>query len=185
MTPAQAAKSWVGRSFRPGVVEQCAAFVRHCFSDANIELPVAKRPADWAVTSGLPQGPGYANSLSGDEVGIYVAAAHLQAGDIVLFRNTYGNYPEGAITHVGISVGNGAFVPRPTADRPVEQVEITGWLSVFAEGRRPKVGTAPDKPRIKLFCHSNGMTLVVEEALQPGSYQVDSAETIVQLGPRK
>lgn len=187
MNAVQVAKSWVGRNFRPGVTEQCAAFVRAVFEEAGIDLPAAKRPADWSVTSGLPQGPGYANSLSGDEIGTYVGFGQLQPGDIVTFFNTYGNYPEGTITHVGIYVGDGMMVHRPTASRPVEQVDMAGWLSVFAEGRRLKSAPTadPDKPKVKLYANPNGLTLVVTDALQPGSYQLDSIEIVAQVGPRK
>lgn len=186
MTVTEVAQGWVGRNFKPGVTEQCAAFVRTVFQEAGVSLPVAKRPADWAVTSGLPQGPGYANSLSGDELGPYVGYASLQPGDIVTFRNTYGSYPVGTITHVGIYVGNGEMVHRPTAARPVERVALAGyWQGLFAEARRPIAVVQGDKPKLKLFANQNGMTLVVDEPLQPGSYQLDSVELVAQIGPRK
>lgn len=182
------AQGWAGRNFKPGVTEQCAAFVRAVFAEAGYDLPAAKRPADWNVTSDQPQGPGYANSLSGDELGAYVGFGSLQPGDIATFHNTYGSYPAGTITHVGIYVGDGMMVHRPTASRPVERVDLAGWRNVFAEARRPKVFAQPsnaDKPKLKLYANQNGMTLVVDEPLQPGSYQLDSVEMVAQIGPRK
>lgn len=182
---AEVAKGWVGRNFRPGVTEQCAAFVRHAFAEAGVALPAATRPADLAVTQGMPQGPGYANSLSGDEIGPYVSFDRLQPGDIVLFKNTYGTYPVGTITHVGIVVAPGEMVHRPTADRPVERVSLSNWKHLFADGRRPVAEAKEEKPKLKLYANSNGLSLVVGEALQPGTYQIDSLETVVQIGPRK
>jgi len=152
------ARSWVGQAFNPGQAEQCAAFVRSVFAQADIPLGVATRPSDWRQTAGLPQGPGLANSFAGDDVGELVPRLEqLAPGDVVMFCNTYGDYLAGTITHVGIYVGGGEFVHRPTAARPVEKAALAGyWADVFAEGRRvPGVSAGPagDVERLKVFAH--------------------------------
>ena len=159
MSVVDVARGWVGRNFNPGEREQCAAFVRAVFAQADIPLGVASRPSDWRQTAGLPQGPGLANSFAGDDVGELVARLEqLAPGDVVMFHNTYGDYPAGTITHVGIYVGGGEFVHRPTAARPVEKAALAGyWADVFAEGRRvPGVSAGPasdDLARLKVFAH--------------------------------
>ena len=159
MSVVDVARGWVGRNFNPGEREQCAAFVRSVFAQADIPLGVATRPSDWRQTAGLPQGPGLANSFAGDDVGELVPRLEqLAPGDVVMFCNTYGDYPAGTITHVGIYVGGGEFVHRPTAARPVEKAALAGyWADVFAEGRRiPGVTPGAKKEdllRVKVFAH--------------------------------
>ena len=152
------ARSWVGRDFNPGALAQCAAFVRAVFAQADVPIGVASRPSDWRQTAGLPQGPDLANSFAGDDVGELVPRLEqLAPGDVVMFRDTYGYFPAGTITHVGIYVGGGEFVHRPTAARPVEEAALAGyWADVFAEGRRvPGVSAGPagDVERLKVFAH--------------------------------
>lgn len=153
------ARSWVGRDFNPGALAQCAAFVRAVFAQADVPIGVASRPSDWRQTAGLPQGPDLANSFAGDDVGELVPRLEqLAPGDVVMFRDTYGYFPAGTITHVGIYVGGGEFVHRPTAARPVEKAALAGyWADVFAEGRRvPGVSAEPagdDLARLKVFAH--------------------------------
>lgn len=160
----KAAQSWVGKWFRRGQVEQCAQFVRAMFEEAGVAVGVAKRPSDWQQTQGMPQGPAYANSFAGDEVGARVKSIQgLIPGDIVMFADTYGDFPEGTITHVGIYVGNGQFVHRPTSSRPVERAALAGWWADrFAEGRRVSGAVVPPKPTdeadqvfFKMFAHGD------------------------------
>lgn len=133
------AREWVGREFRAGEVEQCANFVREVFRQAEVPLGVASRPSDWELTSGLPQGPDYANSLFGDEVGPQVPLDQLQAGDLLAFRNTYsGDFPADCITHVGIYVGENQMIDRSTSDQPVRRIELDDWWRErLCEARRP------------------------------------------------
>lgn len=152
------ARSWVGRQFNPGVKEQCAAFVRAVFRQAGVPVGVASRPSDWRQTQGMPQGPAYANSFAGDEVGEKVSRiADLRPGDVLLWENTYGDFPAGTLTHVGLYIGDGEFVHRPTAARPVEKAALAGWWAdCFSEGRRVPgaSGSVPDEiQRLKLFAH--------------------------------
>lgn len=156
----QAARGWVGRSFNPGVPAQCAYFVREVFKEAGITLPVVANPDD-----GMSTGEGYADGLAGDEVGPRVEKAQLQPGDIVLFFNTYGDFPPSTITHVGVYVGDGQMVDRPTASEPVKERSID--LFTFGEGRRPSVFGAQAARQIKVFAHDGKMQVAVDGQLQP------------------
>lgn len=179
MSPAEAALSWVGKDFRPGQGEQCAQFVRAMFAQAGEVVGVAARPSDWQHTQSLPQGPGYANSFAGDDVGELVSSVgRLQPGDVVMFHNTYGDYPRGTITHVGLYTGGGYMVHRPTAARPVERVALAGyWEGLFVEGRRVKTRAASKpKVRLKFYGHSGKRTLVLGEDLKAGEYELVADE---------
>lgn len=132
------AVSWVGREFRPGEPAQCANFVRQVFADAGVPLGVADPPDDIALIPGYPTGPSYADSFAGDAVGRLVSIADRQPGDIVMYANTYGHYPDGTITHVGIYAGHDMVIHRPTADRAVCRVPFD--FARIAEIRRPYFG---------------------------------------------
>lgn len=175
----QVAQGWVGKEFNPGVGAQCAQFVRRCFLSAGIDLPNASHPTDGHLIPDEPLGPAYANSFAGDEVGRKVAFGDLRPGDVVMFRNTYGNWPTGVITHVGIYVGDGQMVHRPTSSRPVERANITAgfWRDLFQEARRPKqfaAGETPKNPKVlvKVFAHEGGHRLVLGTDLKAGTYDV-------------
>lgn len=129
------AEQWVGRLFKPGEIEQCCYFVRHIFSNAGKELGVTKSPSD----NFFPTDEGYANSLAGDDIGIKIdKTSDLVEGDLVFFKNTYGNWPDGTITHVGIYCGNGEFIHRSTNSLPVELIALSSYHkgTKFFEGRR-------------------------------------------------
>ena len=61
----------------------------------------------------------------------------LQPGDIVMWANTYGDWPEGSITHVGIYVGDGQIVDRPTAAAPVKRRPVTTFAHFVGAVRLP------------------------------------------------
>lgn len=129
---ASVALAWKGKNFNPGQTEQCANFVRAMLKEAGFEIGVTTNPSDGY----LPTGVSYANGFAGDDVGKYIKyPADLLPGDIVLFKNTYGEYPDGTITHVGIYTGNGYFVHRPTAAKPVILQELEAY-GCWKEGRR-------------------------------------------------
>ncbi|MBD3886279.1 N-acetylmuramoyl-L-alanine amidase [Phormidium tenue FACHB-886] len=146
------AKSWVNRDFNPGEGEQCAIFIRYVFKQAGIFVGNAANPTDkFLLPPGSVFGPGFADSFSGNDVGQEISnQKDLQPGDIVLFRNTYGNYKTGVITHVGIYIGGGEIVHRPTRSRPVEREPISNFGGLFVEGRRVPVtamlSTQPTSP---------------------------------------
>lgn len=118
----------------------CASFVRQVFLEAGVNLGVASKPSDHAQTSRMPQGPSYANSLAGDEIGTRIPSeTQLTAGDLVFWSGTDPKYPPGVITHVGIYIGGGQVVDR--GDARVEERPMSIFRH-FVEGRRPKFAAA-------------------------------------------
>ena len=129
------AKEWLGKNFNPDETEQCCYFVRHIYFLAGKKLGVTKKPSD----NFFPTGTGYANSLAGDDIGIKInKISDLCEGDLVFFKNTYGNWPDGTITHVGIYSGEGEFIHRTTTSLPVEKQKLSEYHGgkKFLEGRR-------------------------------------------------
>lgn len=114
-----AATAWTGKSYKPGVAAMCASFVRTVLTESGVDIPV---PAgSW--------GPLMADSFYAPESGqIIHDKAQLMPGDIVMFANTYngpGRVINGRkITHVGIYLGEGMMVDRPTRSRPVQHRSI-------------------------------------------------------------
>lgn len=118
------ARKWVGKAYKPGDSAQCANFVREAGQSCGSPFGVSARPLDYDLIPDQPQGPGYANSLFGPEVGTLVPVEDMQPGDLVGYTNTYDNYPEGTITHVGIYSGNGKKIHRPTKEGTVLEDDV-------------------------------------------------------------
>lgn len=165
------ARRWVGREFRPGVPEQCMAFVRAMLAEAQHPLAdkITKAPVD-----GLDTGFYLASSLAGRDLGPMVdKIGDLRPGAILFFANTYGDWPRGTITHVGIYGGDNQLIHRPTMSRPVEQVPLVGfWRDTFRAGLLVPDATSgapvviPKPPtKIKLFAKPGRMVLVATEDL--------------------
>lgn len=130
-----AAMAWVGGEYEPGVPAQCAYFVRQVLDDAGITLTpnVTQQTLDqWSS-----DGPGMANSFGGDQGTVIRNKADLAPGDVVMWANTYGDWPAGSITHVGIYVGDGQIVDRPTAAAPVKLRSIDTFPSFVGAVRLP------------------------------------------------
>jgi len=118
--------------FQPGTPEQCANFVRDVYRSAGVKLGVTAKPLDRG-----PIGAALASSFAGTDVGqIITDRAALQPGDIVTYRNTYGNFEPGAITHAGIYSGGGQIVHRPTRSGQVTRAGLDD-PGQFAYGVRP------------------------------------------------
>jgi cell wall-associated NlpC family hydrolase len=134
------AKDWVGTQFKPGVSAQCAVFVRAVFKEAGIPLAISQNPFDKAV-QWIDAHPARAQSFFGKDVGTLVLKQEdLRPGDLVGFKNTYGNWKPGAITHVGIVVdrkpdGTIMMVDRATRSAPIQYRSIATFK--FAVGVRP------------------------------------------------
>ncbi|NET37653.1 MAG: hypothetical protein F6K19_37480 [Cyanothece sp. SIO1E1] len=118
---AKAALFWVGKEFQPGVQAQCMVFVRQVLTEVGVETAVTKDPID-GITE--PMNPAMANSIGTDQGEFIKRKQQLEPGDIVFFGGTYGGYAQDDITHVGIYVGNGEMVDRPTASAPVKRRSI-------------------------------------------------------------
>jgi hypothetical protein len=119
------AQKWVNpdRDFKPGQTERCMDFVRTILRAAN------HPKADFitsAASDGMSTGILMASSLSGNDCGQKITnIAQLMPGDIVFFKNTYGNFPPGTITHVGIAASPSSdMIHRSTSAKPVRQVNI-------------------------------------------------------------
>lgn len=182
------AREWVGKNFAAGQSAQCANFVRHVFKAVAVEVGSASKPDDAFLIPGEAIAPSYANSFAGNDVGHkIVTISDLRPGDVVMFKNTYGSWPEGVITHVGIYEGNGYFIHRPTSARPVERGSMSGfWASSFSQGRRPYAYAAETKPAskhftLKKFSHGLKRTVVSGDLLPAGTHPTVSEDTWMEL----
>lgn len=178
------AKSWVGYEFHPGEPAQCANFVRAVFKEAGVPLASAKLPSDHHLIPGEPIAASYADSFAGDDVGVNVSRDQLQPGDIVMWRNTYGSWPVGVITHVGIYVGNGQCVHRSTSSKPVSQIDLDTFylqecrapLAFKAAAENKEAAPAGGDSKLKVYWDQGKLTLVVSGSpLLPGHYSVETS----------
>ena len=112
---------WENREFRVGKAEQCMNWTREIlvaacgehFSTLETQNPWDKHllgPDDKLL-------PEHVDSLAGDEFGEKIHSIDaLQAGDLVFLKNTYGDWAEGVLTHVGIALGDGRYIHRMTSN---------------------------------------------------------------------
>lgn len=165
----EVARSWVGKNFRPGVPEMCMGFVREVLHSAK--HPLANAVTRQAVDK-LDTGYWLASSLAGRDLGQIVASVNQAGpGDILFFANTYGDWPAGTITHVGICSAPGKMVHRPTMSRPVEEVSLSGfWADTFRCAlqlepvQAANLAPIPKPPtKVKLFCKPGKMVLVANQ----------------------
>lgn len=114
---ANQALGWNGKAFKAGQTKRCADWV-------STVLRQAGAPVKHTVAAA-----GFANQ------GSAVGRDQLKAGDVVLFGNTY---RKGKYTHVGIYVGDGKFVHRPTANKPVRMDNMNSgyYKSKYTGARR-------------------------------------------------
>ncbi|GMU50986.1 MAG: hypothetical protein AMXMBFR33_01320 [Candidatus Xenobia bacterium] len=132
------ALGWVDRPFNPGQSAQCAAWVSAVLLSAGFSSP-RWRPSTWV--------PDYSGVDNGQPMGDLVGMKDLEAGDVVIFGHTY---LDATSTHIGLYVGEGWFVHRPTADRNVEKAWLLSgyWRDHFEIGVRllPTSSVAPGRP---------------------------------------
>ena len=122
------ARSWVGKEFNPGVLAQCAAFVRSIFKQSGNGLSEALgRSAD-----GQDYGVLEAGSLLKSSIGqIIKDKSKIMAGDILVWSKTYGGYGND-VTHTGIATGNGMMIDRSTSSAPVRERSIDTFGNFIA-----------------------------------------------------
>lgn len=114
----------VGKNYKSGQTAMCADFVSYVLLNSGFNYHTTWVP-DMTDEEG-PGGKGWGERVS--------KLSDLQAGDIVIFDNTYLN---ATFTHVGIYVGDNYMVHRPTSDRPVEKAYLEDyWTTRFSQGRR-------------------------------------------------
>lgn len=102
------ALSMANHSFKRGQTKRCADFVSTMLERSGA----------------APRGFRHQDSVAGlAKYGKPVSRGNLKPGDVVFFGNTY---KKGKYTHTGIYVGNGKFVHRPTANKPVRVDDLNG-----------------------------------------------------------
>ena len=120
------AKKWINKDYKAGQSAMCADFVSTVLQAAGYDY----------FTQYVP------NTLNwGQRVN---TIQDLRAGDIIIWDFTYdavapsGIGPEDTMTHVGIYIGNGDMVHRPTMAKPVQLISVTEYsrYGVFNQGRR-------------------------------------------------
>lgn len=107
-----------GLKYKPNQSARCADYVENVLQRAgwNIKDTITKEPLDQFRQTGKYM----ANRFAGPDIGTVITNVNdLQPGDLVVFRNTYGNWERGAITHVAIVVSKKMIVDRGTASAPV------------------------------------------------------------------
>ncbi|MDQ7822308.1 MAG: NlpC/P60 family protein [Candidatus Eremiobacteraeota bacterium] len=114
------AAQWDGKNFKPGQTKRCADFVSTMIEQSGVA------PKGFNHQVSCEQLQKYGQHVNKDE---------LKPGDVVYFKNTYttGNY-----THVGIYIGNGKFVHRPTANAPckVDNLNSSYYQQHYSGARR-------------------------------------------------
>lgn len=208
----ETAKAWVGNEFRPDVPEQCMGFVRHVLEQAGhpVADDVTRAPVD-----GLFTGPMLASSLAGRDLGYPLVGPEdrdqLRPGAILFWRNTYGDWAVGTITHVGIYIGSGQFVHRPTKARPVELSSLSSgvWSNLLRcallipDEVKPKPATPPapvpagplqedaaSMVTVRLWGHPGGHRVRFEGAGLLADYEVaavtgEGGAAVYKLRPKK
>ena len=130
-----AAKRAVSSGKRGPATPPCASWVRMVLGMAG--HPAARKTTkvgDLDPVGTTYSGPNYAASFAGSDMGTVIKSqGSLIPGDIVLHKNTYGNYASGSITHVSIaSDTKGKVLHQPTSGGPPKE----GGIFKFAAGIR-------------------------------------------------
>ncbi|MGN1182000.1 MAG: NlpC/P60 family protein [Faecalibacillus sp.] len=107
-----------------------------CHSMSEISNPATNRfdcsgLVSWAhYQAGCNIGSNTTSTLLGK--GISITSSQLQAGDIILFKNSSGN-----VSHVGIAINNSQMVHAPQTGKPVQVANLTsGWRARVISYRR-------------------------------------------------
>ena len=133
---ADKAIAWVAKSYKPGQKERCADFVRFVLRQSSVRVGVTRKP--WDAGKQFHNGSLMARSFFGNDIGIILANPNqFRKGDLIGFTNTYGNFKRGAITHVGIYIGNGKIVDRSTMSAPVKIRTLSSFRNSQIIGVRP------------------------------------------------
>ena len=124
----QTALLWQGQDYRVGLAEQCMNWTRTVLQAAcGAHFATLQTQAPWDLHLLGPDDrlhPTHADSLASDEFGQRIEQIDdLQPGDLVFLQNTYGNWAEGVITHVGIATGDGQYIHRVTSNKGVVKTE--------------------------------------------------------------
>lgn len=118
---------WQDREYRVGKAEQCMNWTREVLVAAcgtHFATLETQNPWDKHLLGAddelLPE---HVDSLAADEFGEKVERiADLKPGDLVFLKNTYGNWADGVLTHVGIALGNGRYIHRMTSNHGLVKI---------------------------------------------------------------
>lgn len=88
----------------------------------------------------LPTNENFADGLAGDAIGLKVPITQVQAGDILLFKDTYysSDFPVGSITHVGIALDSNGTMADSSGGRCHVRNHKSTFPGKLVEVRRPR-----------------------------------------------
>ncbi|HEY8570264.1 NlpC/P60 family protein [Microbulbifer sp.] len=118
---------WENRPYRVGEAEQCMNWTREILAAAcgeHFSTLETQKPWDAHLLGAddelLPE---HVDSLAADEFGEKIESIRaLQPGDLVFLKNTYGDWAEGVLTHVGIALGDGRYIHRMTSNHGLVKI---------------------------------------------------------------
>ncbi|MFI2810828.1 MULTISPECIES: NlpC/P60 family protein [Microbulbifer] len=119
---------WDNKEYRVGSAEQCMNWTREVLVAAcgkHFATIETQEPWDGHLLGPddelLPE---HVDSLAADEFGEKIIRLEdLQAGDLVFLKNTYGDWAEGVLTHVGIALGDGSYIHRMTSNDGIVRID--------------------------------------------------------------
>ncbi|WP_404343394.1 NlpC/P60 family protein [Pseudoalteromonas mariniglutinosa] len=122
------ALTWQDKGYRVGKAEQCMNWTREILINAcgeHFKTIQTQRPWDAHLLGENDKlAVIHADSLAGDEFGKKVTQLNdVQQGDLLFFKNTYGNWADGVITHVGIALDNKRYIHRMTSNQGIVKIE--------------------------------------------------------------
>lgn len=122
------ALKWNNGEYRVGTAEQCMNWTREVLVAAcGAHFATLETQTPWdahLLGSGDKLLPEHVDSLAADEFGKKVTRiGDLQPGDLVFLKNTYGNWAEGVLTHVGIALGDGTYIHRMTSNDGIVKID--------------------------------------------------------------
>lgn len=112
---------WENQEYRVGTAEQCMNWTREILVAAcgeHFATIETQNPWDKHLLGEEDELlPEHVDSLAADEFGEKIHTIEsLEAGDLVFLKNTYGDWAEGVLTHVGIALGDGRYIHRMTSN---------------------------------------------------------------------
>lgn len=146
----EAARRWDGKNLfnynLPNCPnETCAYFVRFIFRQTLHQsgiMPVAQTRPYYSENhiQALPTNENFADGLAGDEIGQKVNRQQVQAGDILLFKDTYysSKFPAGSITHVGIALDSNGLMADSSGGLCYVRNYHHNFPGKLVEVRRPR-----------------------------------------------
>ncbi|WP_209328608.1 NlpC/P60 family protein [Pseudoalteromonas sp. PA2MD11] len=127
-TVVETALTWQGKGYKVGKTEQCMNWTREVLISACGEhFKTLQTTQPWDIhLLGVDDKLAviHADSLASDEFGKRITRlSDVLEGDLIFLKNTYGNWAEGVITHVGIALDNTQYIHRMTSNKGVVKVE--------------------------------------------------------------